>query len=147
MPQITLKAFCDSSPIAPSLIRAVVRQHGGWDAFKQDAENIFNHGADAGYGGWIYTSDCTSFTRRNRAAIVQELSSQAADQGEDLCSMVAGFNCLRDHKLSASDVGRVLFSGRGGDEDVRILVENALAWSTLEDVARAYVDWREQDQD
>jgi hypothetical protein len=143
----TLAAFVKFSHLPASLVRAVVRQHGSWSSFQEDAQDISSHGADTGWGGWTYTADTTKFTKANRALIVQALSSQAADLGEDLLSLVAGFNCLRSYKPSVSDVGRVLFSARGGDEDTRTNIENALAWSALEDVARAYVDWCEQDQD
>lgn len=43
--QITLKAFIEASHINATLIRAVVRQAGGWESFVEDAENICNHGA------------------------------------------------------------------------------------------------------
>lgn len=143
----TLAAFVKFSHIPESLIRAVVRQHGGWTTFQENAQDIAAHGADTGWSGWIATADCVAFTKRNRAAIVESLERLSSEDGEDLLSLVAGFNCLRSYKFSTSDVGRVLFSAKGGDEDARSTIENALAWSALEDVARSYVDWCEQDEE
>lgn len=139
----TLAAFVKFSHIPESLIRAVVRQHGGWTTFQENAQDIAAHGADAGWNGWIATADCVAFTKRNRAAIVESLERLASEDGEDVLSLVAGFNCLRSYKPSVSDVGRVLFSARGGDEDTRTTIENALAWCSIEAVAYDYVNYCE----
>ena len=45
----TLKEFTEKSHINESLVRAVVRQSGGWEDFKEKALDVANHGAYAGF--------------------------------------------------------------------------------------------------
>ena len=145
MKKITLAQFCEQSSIPAKLIRAVVRQSGGWESFRDIAQDVANHGADSGFSGWIYYSDTCAFTKRNRAVIV-DLAQQFADEIGDTgaIALVAGFNCLRG-QVNAHECGRILYSARGGDADTRQTIENALAWFALEEVARAYVDAIEND--
>ena len=42
----TLKSLVEKSHINEKLIRAVVRQIGGWESFTQSAPDITNHGID-----------------------------------------------------------------------------------------------------
>ena len=123
----------------PALARAVIRQLGGWDSFKESAPDITNHGISGGFHGFIYYTDTCGFTRKNRAAIASMVETMADDLGESPLDMVAGFNCLKE-SVTASEVGRVLYSGRGGDPDARQLIENALAWFAGEEISRAYQD-------
>lgn len=59
--------FCNESHISAELIRAVVRQAGGWADFKEMARDVANHGADAGFHGFTYYHDTESFTKRHMA--------------------------------------------------------------------------------
>jgi hypothetical protein len=143
--KITLSQFCEQSSIPAKLIRAVVRQSGGWESFRDIAHDVANHGADAGYSGWTYCSDTCAFTKRNRDDIAQMAQEFAEQCGTGCASeLVAGFNCLRGD-VTRTDCSRVLYSNRGGDSDTRQTIENALAWFAVEEVARAYVDMVEND--
>ena len=129
--------FIKNSNISPKLIRAVSRQLGSWESFTNYADDIQNHGAGGGFGGFVYYRETVQFYRRNRAAILALLESLADDLGEDLLSLVASFNCLRHYKLTQNEVAQALYLSKGEWVDT---VQNAMAWFALEEVARAYCD-------
>ena len=114
----------------PKLTRAVIRQLGGTD-YLADA---MNHGADSGFPGFTYYKDTVPFFRRNRAEIIARLESDAANFGEDLLSMLAGFRCLKG--VPTLDLARGI-DGRG---EYATQVQNGLAWYALEEVARELCD-------
>lgn len=154
----TLRKLIKSSSVPASLIRAVVRQMGGWKTFTNYAPDITRHGIDGGFNGFIYYADTVPFFRRNRAAIRQLVNAQARDLGENPAEMVAGFGCLAGHAgrdgydihghMTAArrqkigewlpDVSRCLYGGRIASDETT--VPNALAWYAAEEVARAYCD-------
>lgn len=126
----------NNSDIPATLIRSVVRQCGGWDEFKETAQDIASHGADAGFGNFIYYSDTLAFTKRNREYIVELLHDQSADFGFDnIYSMISNFGCLCGD-YSAEEIAESFYR----DNDARTQVYNALAWYALEEVARTVVD-------
>ena len=132
----TLKAFTEKSSIDAKLIRAVVRQFGSWEYFTESAEDICNHGADSGFGQFVYYVDTCAFYARNRALIVALVESMAEEFGQGSGEMVQGFNCLgKDYTMT--EIGRTLY---GNKSQHQTQVANALAWFALEEVARAYVD-------
>ena len=134
----TLKALCNSSDIPAPLIRAVVRQLGGWESFQESAPDINNHGLSGGFSGFTYYTDTVAFARKNRAAIAQLAERDADDFGQGVLEMIQGFRCLQGGYTQA-EIAKCLY-GRG--DDTQIL--NALAWYAGESVARAYCDLCEQ---
>lgn len=132
----SLSALIEATNIPASLVRAVVRQMGGWENFTSSAADICRGGIDGGFNGFIYTADTWAFTERNRAAIAEMASNQADDFGSSLFEMIRGFGCFRHDKDKPTDdaIGRALYAGERGD------VSNALAWYAGEEVARAYCD-------
>ena len=127
-----------NSNIPQSLVRAVIRQIGGAQSFKESAHDIANHGIDGGVHGFIYHVDTTKFSRNNLAAILELADAMARDMGESSgYQLVAGFNCLRDLKLDGGQVAAAIHDKR--DEN-HTEVMNALAWFAGEEVARAYAD-------
>jgi len=138
MKQVTLNQFSAESNLPAKLIRAVVRQIGGWDAFKQAAPDICGHGIDGGFSGFIYHTDTVSFARRHKQLILDMAKDLAEDLGEDVFVMIANFNCL---KLTSVEVAAGLYDTRSED---RTQVFNALAWFAGEEVARSYCDLTEQ---
>lgn len=138
----TLKAFCQSSAIPAPLIRAVVRQFGGWSDFKESARDVSNHGANCGFSGFIYYADTVPFAKRNKANILEYAESMARDIGaENAIGLIAGFNCLSG--ISALEVASALYK-RNDENETQVF--NALAWFALEEVARAYSDLLESAQ-
>ena len=126
--------FIGKSHISEKLIRAVVRQSGGWDSFKEMAEDITNHGVGGGFHGWIYHADTVPFAKRNKAAIMELAWQMADDLGEPIYRMIGGFNCL---KMADGEVAEAIHNPRSDD---RTQVFNALAWFAVEEVARSYCD-------
>jgi len=136
MKNLTLKSFCQKSHIAESLIRSAVRQVGGFNSFMMYAQDVCNHGAVGGFGGFIYYDNTVKFTKRNKAAILElckEFDSQIENVG--VISFIASFNCLRGE--SQEDVADGLYNPRS---DNQTIVYNALAWFALEEVCRSYCD-------
>lgn len=135
----TLKQFTSQSNIPATLIRAVVRKIGGWDSFKDHAEDVSNHGASGGFSGFCYYSDTVKFAASHKNDIMLYANDMARDIGEDSAiSLIAGFNCL---KMDAVEVAEALYNPRS---DERTMVYNALAWFALEEVSRNYCDMVQQ---
>jgi hypothetical protein len=131
----TIKSFVEVSHIESSLIRAVIRQVGGWESFKELAIDVTNAGANAGFSGFIYYTDTVSFTKRHKGLILGLAESLATDLGESSAVVcIAGFNCL---DLRVDEVAEALHNPRS---ESRQEVFNALAWFALEEVCRSYAD-------
>lgn len=135
----TLKDFATHSNISAQLIRATVRQFGSWEYFTECARDITEHGADAGFGQFVYYADTCAFYAKHRALILALVAEMADSLGEDQLTMVRNFNCLgKDYTLE--EVGETLYSPKNKHQTQ---VANALAWFTLEEVARSFVDFVE----
>jgi len=130
----TIKAFAAQSNMPATLIRAVIRQCGGFESFKEMAEDVSDHGASGGFHGFIYYTDTVKFTKNNKAAILEYAKEQASDFGQSMIGMIAGFGCL---KMSEEETAEALYNSRSAE---RTNVYNALAWYALEEVARVYCD-------
>lgn len=135
----SLAALIESTNIPATLVRAVVKQMGGWHSFVESAPDITGHGIDGGFNGFIYNKDTEPFARRNRAAIADMAEAQASDFGSSVTEMIQSFGCFRNGtKPTDSEVGSALYAGKDKDGGLSIL--NALAWYAGEEVARAYCD-------
>lgn len=130
----TQEEFMEKSHINESLIEAVVDQLGGWETFKECAEDITNHGINGGFGGFIYYADTESFTEDNKSLIIDNLKEMADSLGESYFGIVSNFNCL---DLDVFEVAEGLY---GPESEDRTQVFNALAWYAGEEVARSYSD-------
>lgn len=143
----TLASFIEASHLNPSLIRAVVRQLGGWESFCQSAPDIASHGIDGGFCGFTYNVDTEAFAKRHHKLIASLASEQASEFGTGIFEMIRGFGCFRNwpdnEKPSDEEIGTALYAGRDADGTSGML--NALAWYAGEEVCRSYVDITEQD--
>lgn len=132
----TIKAFVNQSGMNESLVRAVIRQSGGYDSFKEHAQDVCSHGANAGFSGFIYHNDTVPFAKRNKEAIVKMCEDMASDFGQSgVIEFIASFHCLKG--ISQSEVADGLYNPRSGNKTE---VFNAMAWYALEEVARRYCD-------
>lgn len=129
-----LNEFIRQSSIPEKLIRSTVKQIGGWDEFKNRAEDITSYGASGGFSGFTYYSDTVPFTKRNKAAILDFAKEQAQDFGESMLTMVGNFICL---KISPEEAAEAIYNPKSEEQTT---VYNALAWYILEEVSRSYVD-------
>lgn len=131
----TLKNFIKNSNIDAKLIRAVVRQSGGWQSFQESAPDISKHGISGGFGGWIYYTETCQFYAKNQGVIVALVEHWSNDSNLSPIDFVTGFRCFDADKPS---VGKTLY-GTKRQHDTQ--VANALAWFAAEEVARSFVDW------
>lgn len=132
------KTFIEATTF-PTLSSAVIRYCGGWQDFKDIAEDVANHGADAGFGGWTYYSNTVAFTRKNKGAIMEALQAYAQECGVGLLELVQSFRCIgKDYSID--EIGKAVYAGKG---DAVTAVYNGLAWYALEAVAREYSDMAE----
>ena len=129
----SLANLIDSTNIPESLVRAVVRQMGGWESFKESAPDITRHGISGGFHGFIYYSDTIRFTKRNRKAIIEMASQQSKEFGMGLVEMIKGFNCLK-----GATEAEIVEGLAGSTNETQ--VPNGLAWYAGEEVSRAYCD-------
>lgn len=137
MQKLTLSQFITESGLPSSLVRSTVRQCGDWQTFKEIVQDVCNHGANAGFSGFIYYTDTVAFAKRNKKALLQLCKEQS--EGfygvlPGVCEFIADFNCVN---LSREAIAIALYTGKG---DNVTEVYNALAWYALEEVARRYCD-------
>lgn len=134
----SLKGLIESTNIPESLVRAVVRQMGGWESFKESAPDIVRGGIDGGFHGFIYYSETLPFAKANRKAILELASQQAKEFGMGLVEMIEGFGCFRNNRPSQEEIIEAL--GGTSYETEPTQVRNALAWYAGEEVSRAFCD-------
>lgn len=129
----TIRQLIESSNIEPTLIRAVIKQLGGIDAFNDNYQDICNHGNSGGYSGFIYYSDTIPFAKKHKKSILKLAKDQAEEFGMSPLEMIAGFNCFRD--FEKDDVFNFL-TGIDSNEDSETVILNGLAWYAAEEVCR-----------
>lgn len=128
---MTIKRAKELHPLAS----AVLRQLGGGREAIESARDAARHGADGGFHGFIWYTETQAFTKRNRAAIREQIEEDAESFGTTAIELVRSFRCLNGD-ATERDVAAALYGG-SGDPDGVMLVENALAWYALESVGSA----------
>jgi hypothetical protein len=74
-----------------SQLLAAIEEHSGLS--RADIRQAGEHGADAGWGRFTYTSDGADFTRANRDLVWTLLAEEAESMGaENVAAYVASFN-------------------------------------------------------
>jgi hypothetical protein len=130
-----------------SLISAVAAQMG-YDLdekadrieFLQTCRDVCNGGADGGFSGFVYYTETRAFFSDNERLIMRMAREMADEFGQGLSEFIASFNCLREYKVADVDAWRE----DDADGDTACQIENALAWFTLEEVARYVMDNEEE---
>lgn len=129
-----MKKFIEKSWIDKALIKAVIKQIGGFGYFRDCACDIANHGIDGGYHGFIYYFDTVKFTEDNLPQILAMAKYQATDYGHGTyIDFMVGFRCFKN--LNQSEILDGLHSV---GSDFMVDVYNGIAWYAGEEVARAY---------
>lgn len=132
---LTLSKLIEQTNIPAKLVRATVRQSGGWESFTEHAADITNHGADGGFNGFFYYAETVPFAKRNKRPLLEYAAEMARDLGEpSSMTLIASFHCV---DLTPEEVAEAIYNPRS---DNKTEVFNALAWFALEEVARAYCD-------
>lgn len=140
MKNITIKQMIENSDIPASLIRATIKQFGGFDMFKESAIDVTNHGISGGFNGFIYYTDTCTFYAKHRKGIVEfskDFAREVTDNGS-IIEMVKGFNCL---DATEEEIAVTLYNHKS-QHDTQ--VANALAWFAAEEVCRLYCDLCEE---
>ena len=132
-----LSQLIDQTNMPEKLVKAIIKQSGGWDEFQEMASDIANHGIDGGFSGWIYYRETCGFYRANKKLILEFAESYANDMGENMLSMIQNFGVFRRDPISQNDLAKALYTGRGDD---RTTVQNVMAWFVAEELARTCVD-------
>ena len=143
---LTLKSFIENSHIPATLIRAIVSGNGGWDEFKEKAQDIADHGSQSGCGGFTYYTETMAFTAKYRPLIVEFAEEQAKDLGySSVVVMIHDFNTIKNCRFSYSDIAKALYgrlSNNNTDQHyIKEQVYNALCWYIEEEVSRSFVDY------
>lgn len=105
--------------------------------FKQTLADVCRGGANAGFSGFVYSSELSEFFDANRSEILSELKDLASDLGTNLIEMVKGFNCLKDTDLSVDEIGEIIY-GKNKEHEMYSIVIDSLCWSVLENAAFRY---------
>ena len=135
-----IKDLIKRSDISAKLIRSVIHQLGGFESFKVSAPDIYNHGIDGGYRGFISNRDTTAFFKRNRKEIMDLVESQAQELGDSgSLEMISSFRGMAD--FSQTEIAKAIYTGRGECADQ---IRNCLAWYAAEEVCRAWMDMLEE---
>ena len=113
-----------SRPDAEAVIRLTraIREHSGLElaAIREAGE----HGADAGWGGFTYTSDGAEFTRANKELVWELVSETAEEMGQSELELLASFT-------------------RADMADSADGLDCLLAWFALEECGRFWNDRRD----
>lgn len=103
--------------------------------FMNTLQDVLKGGADAGFGGFIYHTETNNFYDENDTEIIKIVEETADNLGEEVLTVIAGFNCLND--VTPSEVAKVIYADEELEDEMHVEIKNALAWFALEEVARA----------
>lgn len=96
------------------------------------SSDVVNHGADAGFSGFIYYSETSDFTQKHKPEIIALAKDMAEIQGLNLLAFIQSFNCLKDCEIE--EIAAAIYTTSEGEQSA---VNNALAWFALETAAYA----------
>ena len=130
----TKKEVLENNPEKKTLINAVISRIG-----LDSVEDVYNHGADAGFSGFTYYAETHSFAMRHRKAIVASLEQQAEEFGQEVVEMVAGFGVFRNSPMDKDD-RKELYRYLSGAKCEQSTITNLMAWYALEEVCRLFED-------
>lgn len=133
------ETFLKASHINGALINAVVSGLGGWASFKESHADVCSHGANNGFGEFIYYSDTVKFALKHRPAIIELLNETRESIGEpgSIVEMVQNFGCLGKDDYTQDEVGQALWASNAKAKEQQQVL-NALAWFALEEVCRSF---------
>ena len=126
------------------ILRERVTHHLDLATTKEEKEvlsNVYNNGADWGVPKFTYYTDTCEFSKNYMNEIYEHLKFVAHELGECPFEMVTKFNCLKDSKPLVHEVADVIHGKPDKatiNDGMETVILNALAWFTLEEVAREY---------
>ena len=114
------------------LINAVISRIG-----MDSVMDVVNHGADAGFSGFIYYHDTHKFAMRYRKQIIEMLEYSADMLGVEITEMVANFGVFCNSNMDNDD-RKDLYKYLGGGRPDQCSITNVMAWFALEEVCRMF---------
>ena len=132
--KLTMKSVIETSVLAPSLIRALVNFHGGWDRFKEIAKDTCNHGAAGGQSFCGYV-ESTVFFKANRKDIKQWLKDLASDFDQSTAEMVRCWGTLSDYTID--EISEAVYALEG---DAVGPVCETIGWALAEQLSGEVVE-------
>ena len=120
------------------LQQRVIEQLSGESELNQDNANtlkdVANHGADAGFSGFIYYNETCKFFDDNKDLIFEQLLEDRANIGyNSLTEMLSSFRCFKD--VDTYDIEAFLINSDDESNEEQTTLKNGLAWYALESVA------------
>lgn len=110
----------------------VIDQFGDEEYFKECAPQIAEHGADAGFNGFIYYNETVPFGERLRPYLKPILTEMADELGySSMWELLSTFGCLKDWSID-----EIVDGWHDENQDAHTIVMNCLSWFALEEVAR-----------
>lgn len=132
--KLTMKSVIETSVLSPSLIRALVNFHGGWDRFKEIAGDTYRNGASGGQSFCGY-DESVVFFKANRKDIKQWLKDQASDFGTSTAEMVQNWGTLPVYTLD--EISEAVYALEG---DAVGPVCETIGWALAEELSRNVVE-------
>ena len=120
------------------LQQRVIEQLSDESELNQDNASILkdvaNHGADAGFSGFIYYNETCKFFDDNKDLIMEQLLEDRANIGyNSLTEMLSSFKCFKD--VDTYDIEAFLINSEDESNEEQTTLKNGLAWYALESVA------------
>ena len=120
------------------LQQRVIEQLSDESELNQDNASILkdvaNHGADAGFSGFIYYNETCKFFDDNKDLIMEQLLEDRANIGyNSLTEMLSSFKCFKD--IDTYDIEAFLIDSDDESNEEQTTLKNGLAWYALESVA------------
>jgi|DEB0MinimDraft_3_1074331.scaffolds.fasta_scaffold01802_3 hypothetical protein len=115
-----------------TLADAITDQLGVEDSEEliQTLKDVNVGGANAGFGGFIYSSELKAFYEKHRDSLIDLLVETSRELDTNILDMIQDFNCIKD-QYSTEEIREVLHYG------LRIpQIVDAICWFALEDFAR-----------
>lgn len=101
--------------------------------------DVTEHGMQSGFGSFIYYSDTHPFAMKYRSLIVKLLEEQADELGEEVVSMVSGFNQFRNEPID-NDTRKDLYKYIGGGKlTIENNITNLMCWFAVEEVCKWFI--------
>ena len=122
----------------PKLSKAVIKQFGGAEPFRESYLDVTTHGIDSGYNGFIYYVDTVGFYKKNKPLIIERLSTLADDLGESKLKIISKFKGLKDY--SVDEIGGSLYGVYNAEYDY---IYNVLTWYAAEEICNEYANFLE----
>jgi hypothetical protein len=138
---LKLSTVIENSNIDATLIRAIVRWHGGWDEFKEISSDISKYGANTGIS-FIYYTDSVKFFRNHAPAIkswLKSLSEEYYYDHDSVGSMMDKWDLVSQYTIE--EINQALYTGKGDAVDQ---VFDVACKAVVEEIARAVVDSMEE---